>query len=42
MNSSEGATRSGLRAVPRGVWIVGFVSLLMDVSSEMIHALLPL
>ncbi len=42
MNSSEGATRSGLRAVPRGVWIVGFVSLLMDVSSEMIHALLPI
>jgi MFS family permease len=27
--------------VPRGVWILGFVSLLMDVSSEMIHALLP-
>ena len=29
-------------AVPRGVWVLGFVSLLMDVSSEMIHALLPL
>ncbi|MCP3471838.1 MFS transporter [Bradyrhizobium sp. CCGUVB1N3] len=28
-------------AVPRGVWVLGFVSLLMDVSSEMIHALLP-
>jgi MFS family permease len=28
--------------VPRGVWLLGFVSLLMDVSSEMIHALLPL
>jgi len=28
--------------VPRGVWVLGFVSLLMDVSSEMIHALLPL
>src|SRR3954470_19541727 len=28
--------------LPRGVWILGFVSLLMDVSSEMIHALLPL
>jgi MFS family permease len=28
--------------IPRGVWILGFVSLLMDVSSEMIHALLPL
>jgi len=27
--------------LPRGVWALGFVSLLMDVSSEMIHALLP-
>jgi MFS family permease len=32
----------GLKAVPRGVWALGLVSLLMDVSSEMIHALLPL
>ena len=29
-------------AIPRGVWVLGFVSLLMDVSSEMIHGLLPL
>src|SRR5437868_14499199 len=29
-------------AIPRGVWVLGFVSLLMDFSSEMIHALLPL
>jgi MFS family permease len=29
-------------SIPRGVWVLGFVSLLMDVSSEMIHALLPL
>ena len=28
--------------VPRGVWALGLVSLLMDVSSELIHALLPL
>ena len=27
--------------IPRGVWALGFVSLFMDVSSEMIHALLP-
>ena len=33
---------SALRSVPAGVWILGFVSLLMDVSSEMIHALLPI
>src|SRR6476469_2949087 len=28
--------------IPAGVWILGFVSLLMDISSEMIHGLLPL
>lgn len=27
--------------LPRAIWALGFVSLLMDVSSEMIHALLP-
>jgi len=31
-----------LRTVPRTVWVLGFVSLLMDVSSELIHSLLPL
>lgn len=30
-----------MQKIPRGVWILGFVSLFMDVSSEMIHALLP-
>ena len=29
-------------AIPRGIWVLGFVSLLMDLSSEMIHAILPL
>jgi len=33
--------RSSFGAIPRGVWALGFVSLLMDTSSEMIHALLP-
>jgi MFS family permease len=27
--------------LPAGVWVLGFVSLLMDVSSELIHSLLP-
>ncbi|OIR14701.1 inner membrane transport protein YajR [mine drainage metagenome] len=31
-----------LAGMPRGIWVLGFVSLLMDVSSEMIHSLLPL
>jgi MFS family permease len=30
------------REIPGGIWALGLVSLLMDVSSEMIHALLPL
>src|SRR6476646_2400990 len=30
-----------LTRIPKGVWVLGFVSMLMDVSSEMIHALLP-
>ena len=31
--------RSGL---PTGIWVLGFVSMLMDIASEMIHALLPI
>lgn len=31
-----------LRQIPAGIWALGCVSLLMDVSSEMIHSLLPL
>ena len=34
--------QGGLRQVPAGVWVLGFVSMLMDISSEMIHSLLPL
>ncbi|MDQ8731031.1 MFS transporter [Bradyrhizobium sp. LHD-71] len=32
---------SVLGQIPKGVWVLGFVSMLMDISSEMIHALLP-
>ncbi len=32
---------SRLHDIPPGIWALGFVSLLMDISSEMIHALLP-
>ena len=35
-------TASTLRQIPRGVWVLGLVSLLMDVSSEMVHSLLPM
>ena len=32
---------STLRQIPPAIWVLGFVSLLMDVSSELIHSLLP-
>ncbi len=28
-------------ALPRGVWVLGFASLFMDMSSELVHSLLP-
>lgn len=34
--------RSNLRTLPRGVIALGFVSMFMDTSSEMIHSLLPI
>jgi MFS family permease len=34
--------RSSLQQLPRSVWVLGLVSLFMDLSSEMIHAILPL
>ena len=33
---------SVLRQIPSGVWVLGFVSMLMDISSEMVHSLLPM
>ena len=30
-----------LRQIPASIWALGFVSLLMDTSSELIHSLLP-
>ena len=33
---------SPLRQIPPGIWALGFVSLLADISSEMVHSLLPL
>lgn len=50
MNPHDGSTdpnapatpsASNDRKLPAGIWALGFVSMLMDVSSEMIHALLP-
>ncbi len=36
------ASANKLARVPAAIWMLGFVSLFMDVSSEMIHSLLPM
>jgi MFS family permease len=43
MNDSTAPSeaRSALAKLPRDIWALGFVSLFMDISSEMIHGLLP-
>jgi MFS family permease len=39
---SDNAKKPGrFQNIPRGVWALGLVSLFMDVSSEMVHSLLP-
>ncbi|HEX6957490.1 MAG TPA: MFS transporter [Ferrovibrio sp.] len=40
----DGASKKpgALRALPRGIWALGLVSGFMDMSSELIHSLLPL
>ena len=34
-------SESSISGLPRSIWALGFVSMLMDISSEMIHSLLP-
>jgi MFS family permease len=36
------ATETTSNKIPRTVWALGFVSMFMDISSEMIHSLLPI
>lgn len=40
--SMNSTSKSTLQQLPASIWALGFVSLLMDVSSEMVHSLLPL
>ena len=42
MDTSNKTQPSETAAIPKSIWVLGFVSLLMDISSEMIHSLLPL
>jgi MFS family permease len=39
-NSTPGT--GTLKQIPRGIWMLGFVSMFMDISSEIIHSLLPM
>jgi MFS family permease len=39
--AAETRPTGSIKDIPIGVWTLGFVSMLMDISSEMIHALLP-
>jgi MFS family permease len=40
--AADDTNKTKLSGIPRGVWTLGLVSLFMDLSSEMIHALLPI
>lgn len=40
-NSRPLSTLLGFRALPGGIWALGFVSMFMDISSELVHSLLP-
>ncbi len=41
-SSGPASDTQGGRAIPRTVWMLGLVSLFMDLSSELIHSLLPI
>jgi MFS family permease len=49
MNSSQSdnldsahPAKAVYRALPRGIWVLGIVSMFMDISSELVHSLLPI
>lgn len=41
MKTSDSSPRQAAK-IPGSIWVLGFVSMLMDISSEMIHSLLPM
>ena len=42
MTTTTSPQKRALARIPAAVWALGFVSMLMDISSEMIHSLLPM
>jgi len=42
-NPSSSITAKGVYGhLPKGIWVLGFVSMFMDISSELVHSLLPI
>jgi hypothetical protein len=41
IDSRRGTGEQPASGIPRSVWVLGFVSMFMDISSELIHSLLP-
>jgi MFS family permease len=41
MNNESPTTKAERLRIPRTIWALGFVSLFMDLSSELVHSLLP-
>ncbi len=39
--ASPASTRRIYRSLPTGIWVLGFGSMFMDISSELVHSLLP-
>ncbi|MEJ2330003.1 MAG: MFS transporter [Gammaproteobacteria bacterium] len=41
MSRQPTSHKIAIRALPKGIWVLGFGSMFMDMSSELIHSLLP-
>ncbi|MFP5465844.1 MAG: MFS transporter, partial [Gammaproteobacteria bacterium] len=42
-NPGSGASAKGVyRSLPKSIWVLGFGSMFMDISSELVHSLLPI
>jgi len=39
---STSSNKGFYRKLPKGIWALGFVSMFMDSSSELVHSLLPI
>ena len=41
-SESPNSSKNFYRQLPKGIWALGFVSMFMDISSELVHSLLPI